>query len=879
MANKAQKKEGQNAGLESWQQAREAAHAQFLSKRKIGPLWKSLTAAMDQYIVSLVGKEAKDYAVLAVGGYGRAQLFPYSDIDILIVTMGDEAVDVEPVLYGLWALPLTVGHAVRSMEEVIAKGREDHTIMASMLDMRFVAGNKALAARVIRRVGRELIDSDPLKFVEDKLNERDKRHTRALDSRLVLEPNVKEGKGGLRDLHTIWWLARYCYNIRTVTDLTKGTIFTAADARHYAQAYDFLSVVRASLHLMAGRAEERLTFDAQLKLAESYHYRKSGEETAKRFMKHYFHHATRVGELTRSFCTLLEEEKKRPPSSKLARWLAVTPMLGPFVREGERLSVANAKQFKENPLQMLELFATVQERELDIHPHALKAMSASLSAFTKKHRANPKTAELFFSILLSPNAPDITLRRMSESGFLARLIPEFAGIAGQMQYDRYHTYTVDEHTLKAIEALAAVERGEMANEMPIATSIASQIQSRRALYLAMLTHDIGKGSGKQAERGEVLSAEIARRLHCSENEVETVSWLVRHHLLMSETAFKRDMDDPKTIDDFMAVVQSPERLRLLLLITVADIRAVGPTIWNGWKGALLRDLYTKTLSRMGGSEAPVIDMTLARLKLGQQLRLHYPGWSQEGVETFVTHTVPPAFWQRSMAEQEVMASLYRRFYATGEPALAVAQDSFRAVTELTLCLATQLRLLEQVAGVAALMGASIVSAKLLAAQDDTSWVKLGLQDVTGAAFDADKAMREFPKLYQKVVSGALDLAPELARYRKSGSGKKASMFTESARVMLDNALSATHTVIEVNATDRIGFLHDIAAALAAERLVIATAHIATYGNKVVDVFYVKDAYGHKLVHPDRKTQVQTHLLNVLHSGSSASSSAHPKILM
>ena len=849
------------AALAQWRGAREHVHARFAVKRDIGPLWKGLGEAMDGYIAALVGKGETRFAVMAVGGYGRGQLFPYSDIDVLVVSADAEAKEsIETVLYGLWDTGLTVGHAVRSIEEVIATAKDDHTIMASILDMRHVAGSKNIAARCQRRVAKELIDSDSLRFVEAKLNERDVRHARALDSRLVLEPNVKEGKGGLRDLHTIWWLARYCYDVKRISDLTKGAIFTAEDAKHYEKALDFLATVRASLHLAYGRAEERLTFDAQLNLAETYHYRLSGEEAAKRFMKHYFYHATRVGELTRSFCTLLEDEKKRPPSSRITRWFSSTAKLGAFVREGERLSVTGAKQFKDDPLLMVELFSTVQEEGLDVHPHALKAMARSLNALTKKHRASARASELFFRILLSPKAPHITLRRMSEAGVLARLIPEFAGIEGQMQYDRYHTYTVDEHTLKAIEALYAIEHGELSDELPIATAIASQIQSRRVMYMAMLTHDIGKGSGKQAEHGEVLSAEIARRMHCTDAEVETIAWLVRQHLLMSEVAFKRDLDDPKTIEDFVAVVQSPERLRLLLMITVADIRAVGPTIWNGWKGALLRDLYTRALARMGGSDAPV-DALQAMARLMPKLVVS--GWSQEAAQGFVDTTAPVVFWSRPLGEQEVLAALYRRFHAAHEPALAVTQDGFRAITELTVCLATHPHLLQQVAGVAALMGASIASAKLMAARDGTSWVKLGLQDVLGAAFDADKAMREFAKLYHKVQSGALDLTPELVRVRPKPQARKQAAFAEPARVMMDNALSATHTVIEVNGTDRIGFLHDIAAALVENGLVTATAHVATYGSRAVDVFYVKDAYGHKLLHPVKRAHVQNALMRVL----------------
>jgi len=594
--------------------------------------------------------------------------------------------------------------------DTVEVARADHTVMTALLDMRHVAGNAALTQKLQKRVTRDLIGSAVLPFVEAKLKERDLRHARALDSRFVLEPNVKEGKGGLRDLNTIWWLGRYCYDIKRIADLQKGEIFTEEDAKAYLEAEDFLATVRASLHLMAGRADERLTFDAQLKLAETYHYRKSGEESAKRFMKHYFHHATKVGGLTRSFCALLEEEKKRKPTSRMAEFIVPTRTLGPFILEGERLSVASEAVLREDPVRILELFAVAQEEGLELHPHALKHVTAALPAVLKKHRQSERAVALFKQILLSRREPDAALRRMNEAGVLARFLPEFKHIAGQMQYDRYHTYTVDEHTLVAVANLSRLERGEWRELMPIASDIIAQIRSREVLYMAMLLHDIGKGHGKQTERGEVLAREIAKRMGCSAIDVETIAWLVANHLLMSEVAFKRDLDDPKTIADFAAEVQTPERLRQLLLITVADICAVGPKVWNGWKGALLRDLYRRTMAYIAG-DMPVVSASHAhREALGLMLRDTCAGWEEEEIAYFLESVVPQAFWQRTADEQLMLAKLYFAQAKKGGIARYVVRNAFHAVTELSLCLPHSPFLLQRVAGSAALLGASIVSA-------------------------------------------------------------------------------------------------------------------------------------------------------------------------
>lgn len=854
-----------SAAISHWTQLRAHAFTQFEQKRRVTALWKSLSDATDGLIKQIMGDAAVPFVVCAVGGYGRGQLFPFSDIDVLIITSEAKPPDasIEQLLYGLWDLPLKVGHAVRTIKETIALSHSDHTICASMMDLRFIAGDKALYQMLLRHMNKEVRAKQTLWFVEEKLRERDTRHKRALDSRFVLEPNVKEGKGALRDLHTIWWLARYCYNVKHIADLSRGTLFTVRDAQDYSHALMHLATVRASLHLLAARAEDRLTFDAQLKLSEIYAYRKSGEEAAARFMKHYFHHATRVGELTRSFCTLLEEENKRTPHTRISSWFTAARKLGVFEIVSGRLLASSVAIFRHDPLQMVEIFALAQQHGFDIHPTSLAYMAQSLVLIDRKIRGLPRASALLKQILLSPNNPEATLRRMSEAGVLQRILPEFSAITGQMQYDRYHTYTVDEHTLKAIGFLTALEQGQMRESIPLASDIIGHIASRTALYMAMLTHDIGKGVGKQAERGEELAAEIARRMHCTKAEIETIAWLVRNHLLMSEVAFKRDLDDPKTVQDFVGAVQSIERLRLLLLITVADIHAVGPKIWNGWKGALLRDLYHRAHAIMGGGEIhyaryeqhPSQSMSIIRENSAID-------WPDNEREYFITQSAPTAFWQRSAADQQMLIALYRDYQQSLRPQIFAHSNTFHAICEVTLCTVMTPSLLRTVAGASALMGASIVSAKWLVSRDDVAWLSVGLQDITGQAFSVKKVMTELLPLLHKVSEDELNLHTAMLHQQPSTRIKRA-LFDAPARVMIDNAGSATHSIIEVNGQDRIGLLHDIAAALEQEKLVVATAHVATYAQRVVDVFYVKDRYGHKLYHPSKCDEVKRRVMHAL----------------
>jgi [protein-PII] uridylyltransferase len=847
-----------------WQQSRTELFTHYRDRRRIMSLWRGLTEATDQLIVDLAGTGPLPFAVVATGGYGRCQLFPYSDIDVLLLMPDDAPQDeaaAQDLLYGLWDLPVAIGHAVRNTEECIGAALSDHTIAASLLDHRFITGDAALYRKFAKRFSREVMGHMPLQFVEAKLHERDARHTRALDTRYVLEPNVKEGKGGIRDLNTIWWLARYCYGIVRITDLARENVFTAEDARDYTRALHFLSAVRASLHLAYGRAEERLTFDAQLLLAREYHYRQSGEKAAARFMKHYFRHATRVGSLTRSFCTLLEEEKKRSTHSRITDWFLRDEKIEDFVLSGQRLLIPDSKQVEKDPLLMLRLFHTAQAHGLDVHPTSLRHVHRNLRRFGRKQRENPEAVRLFKGMLFSPKNPDAILRQMLEVGLLARMIPEFVRITGQMQYDRYHVYTVDEHTLKAIAALVAIESGTLRETFPLATQLMPQAHSSRAaLYLAMLLHDIGKGEGNQLIKGAELAAVIARRLQCSEGEIALVVWLVRNHLLMSETAFKRDLDDPKTMTDFIEAVQSPERLRLLLLITAADIHAVGPNVWNGWKGALLRELYARALAAMGGSEAQGEPSEGDRAQLMSLLR-EQGKWDIEVIRAFVDRIAPAALFTRPPERQLVLATVYFEYCAAQHPVISVESDQFRSVTRMTLAAPAQGSLLHQAAGVCALLGASIIWARLMTTRDDVCWLSMGLQEVTGEAFAPEK-LATFTERLASAQRGEIDFEAALLKCRPRYF-HKTHAFEQPPRALIDNTLSATHSVIEISGADRIGLLHDIALALARLNVVIGSAQVATYGRRAVDVFYVKDAFGHQLTHPARRAEVENAVLRAL----------------
>jgi len=708
-------------------------------------------------------------AIVAVGGYGRGELAPYSDIDLLFLlpykrTPHTEQV-VEYLLYLLWDLGLKIGQATRSVEDCLRQAKSDLTIRTGLLEARYLWGEQALFRDLKRRFDSDIVRGTASHFVEGKLAERDARHQRVGDSRYQLEPNVKEGKGGLRDLHTLFWLAKYIYRTDDVGRLVELGVLSAEESARFDHAQNFLWAVRCHLHYLTGRSEERLTFDLQTEIARRMGYA-DGERGrgVERFMKDYFLVAKDVGDLTRIFCAILEADQKRRRRLSWVRWGAGRRSLEGFVLDGERLAIPAEDFFKRDPVALLRLFQVAQEHGLDIHPRALRAASQSLQLIDDRLREDPEANRLFIDVLTSRKDPETALRRMNEAGVFGCFIPDFGRVVAQMQYDMYHHYTVDEHTLFAIGILHKIESGLLEEEHPLATEVVAEIVSRRALYLAVLLHDIAKGrGGDHSEIGEQVAVKLGPRLGLSDEETETVAWLVRWHLLMSGTAFKLDIGDPKTIADFVARVQSPERLKLLLVLTVADIRAVGPNVWNGWKASLLRELYHRATDVMsGGLTVAAQDSRIAAAQAAARALL--PEFGEENFATFVGRGYP-FYWLSFDPETHARhARLMREAEISGAPLTVEKRvEPQRSVTEITLYTADHPGLFSRIAGALAVSGANIVDARILTMSNgmalDTFWV----QDLAGRPFDRPDKLAKLAVVFENVLTGDLKPHRELSR--------------------------------------------------------------------------------------------------------------------
>lgn len=816
---------------------------------------------------------AERLAVIAVGGYGRGELAPHSDIDLLFLypykpSSRIEQV-VETILYTLWDLRLKVGHAARSVDDALRAARSDTTILTADLETRLLAGDGRLYDAFKTRLRSEVLAGRGPGYLEAKLQERRERHTRVGDSRYILEPNVKEGEGGLRDLQLILWFARFFHDAQRVEDLVARGMLDGGELRTYRTAVRFLWVVRCHLHYLTGRAEERLTFDLQTEVAERMGYRARDRlDSVERFMKRFYLVAKDVAGMTETVAgTLLEQHRRRPRFRLPALGLGRQRLDGFLVHHG-RIDIEDEAQFRKRPADMLRLFLLADAHDLEVRPRALRAAKRELRSINASVRDAQDTQALLVELITAAKRPSAALAGLNEIGALGRFVPEFGRVVALMQHNLYHAYTVDEHTVRVIGQLDAIAHGSLVQELPVSTEAMQHIGSRPALYLAAFFHDIGKGrKGSHATVGEQVAMRTLTRWGVPDDTVEMVAWLVRHHLLMTTTAFSRDLEDPKTIADFVQVVQSPERLRLLLLLTVADIRGVSPTAWNGWKAQLLRALYRSAETAMLSGDLAQTrrrQVADARNVLAAALSTTPPaGWDEAQVERYLQRHDPRYWLGFTAADHARHARLIADCEAAGRlSGLELTIDVPNDRTELILYAPDHPGLFMEVAGALALAGASIVSAHIFTTNDSMALDSFGLQDAVGGGAVVDpRRLERIRTTVEDAIAGRIHLPSAVARRRPPPA--RTDVFRVTPRVLIDNGASRTHTVVELNGRDRPGLLFDVTRALKELGLVVSSAHITTFGERAVDVVYLKDVFGMKITSPAKLERLRTSLIEAL----------------
>jgi [protein-PII] uridylyltransferase len=826
---------------------------------------------------SQVPSRAERMAIVATGGYGRGLMAPESDIDLLFIlpykqTAWGEQV-AEAVLYCLWDMGLKVGHATRSVDESIRQARGDMTIRTAILETRFLAGDRPLYDELVARFDKEVVQGTAAEFVTAKLAEREERHRRAGQSRYLVEPNVKDGKGGLRDLHTLFWIAKYVYRVREANELLDRGVFDAQEYRTFRRCADFLWSVRCNMHFLAGRPEERLSFDMQREIAVRLGYTSHpGMQDVERFMKHYFLVAKEVGDLTAILCAKLENEQAKPVpvlSRMMARFRPSAnrrrvPESDDFIADHNRINLAAPDVFKRDPVNLIRIFRLAQKNNLAFHPDAMRTVARSLKLVNAELRADPEANRLFMEILTSNDA-EIVLRRMNETGVLGQFIRAFGKIVSMMQFNMYHHYTVDEHLIRCIGFLQEIERGGN-DEFVVASDLMRKIrpEHRAVLYIATLLHDIAKG---RLEDHSIAGAKVARRL-CprlgfSPADTELVAWLIEVHLTMSTVAQSRDLSDRKTIENFASVVQSVEQMKLLTILTTADIRGVGPGVWNGWKAQLLRTLYYETEPVLTGGFSEVNRaQRIARAQA--EFRAAFTEWPEQELTTYLSRHYP-AYWLKVDLPRKIR---HARFLRASEQAgvklaINVGFDETRGVTELTILAMDHPWLLSIIAGACASAGANIVDAQIYTTTDGRALDTIAITREYDRDEDEGRRATRIGEMIEDVLEGKLRL-PEVVARRAAVRGK-ARPFIVEPEVAVNNQWSDRYTVIEVSGLDRPGLLYELTSAISKLNLNIASAHVATFGERARDVFYVTDLLGAQIAAPTRQAAIRSALLHLLAS--------------
>ncbi|HEX9859237.1 MAG TPA: [protein-PII] uridylyltransferase [Paracoccaceae bacterium] len=812
--------------------------------------------------------ETERICVLAVGGYGRAEMAPHSDVDLLFLTPWKmtpwaESV-IESMLYMLWDLKLKVGHASRTVRDCIRLGREDITIRTALLEHRFLAGDKALATELGDRLWSDLFRNTGPEFIEAKLAERAERHRRQGGQRYVLEPNVKEGKGGLRDLQTLYWIGKYLHRVPSSEGLVGAGLLTREEYDTFTLAEDFLWAVRCHLHYIGGRPVDQLTFDIQVEVAARMGYRDfGGRRAVEHFMQDYFRHATKVGELTRVFLTQLEARHAKSEPALIGFFRRRKRVKAGFKLMQGRIDVVSPTAFLADKLNLLRVFEEALRTGYLLHPNVMRLIAGHLDLIDDEMRDDPEAVGIFLDLMLKHGNPERALRRMNELGVLGAFIPEFEPIVAMMQFNVYHHYTVDEHIIQCISTLAQIERGELVEELPLVSRILKEGVNRKILYVALLMHDIGKG---RPEDHSILGAQIARRvaprLGLNAEESETVEWLVRYHLLMSDMAQKRDIGDPRTVRDFAKAVKTRKRLDLLTVLTVCDIRGVGPDTWNNWKAMLLRQLYRDTAEALeGGLE--ILNRENREDEARSLLRDRLAGWDARDLRAELGRHYAP-YWQGLSTDTHAVFAGLLRGLPDNEIRIDLHPDADRDATRACFALADHPGIFSRLAGALALVGANVVDARTYTSKDGYATAVFWVQDSDGHPYEVSRLPR-LRGMIDKTLRGEV-LAREALADRDRVK-KREREFRFPTHITFDNEGSEIYTIIEVDTRDRPGLLYDRTRTLAANNIYIASAVIATYGAQVVDSFYVKDMFGLKLHARSRQEALEKKLRQAIAEGA------------
>ena len=791
-------------------------------------------------------------SLVAVGGYGRGELFPYSDVDILILLESSAGPQVqeklESLVQTLWDIGLEIGHSIRTVPECLIEATADITVQTSLLEARLITGNRKLFRFLVERCAAAM---NPQAFFEAKTLEMHQRHAKYEDTPFSLEPNCKESPGGLRDLQVILWVARAAGLGDSWRKLAQRGLITSTEARQLMLKERAFKDIRIRLHIQTGRREDRLVFDVQTQIAETFGFKTTDTRRASEYlMQHYYWAAKAVTQLNTILLQNIEAQLFPNPSVSL-------PVNARFNRINNLIDIAQDDTFETTPSTMFEVFLLqASDRTLKgMTARTMRALWHARFRIDAKFRRDPVNRELFLKILQSPQGITHALRNMTQTSVLGRYLPNFRRIVGQMQHDLFHVYTVDQHILMVVRNVRRFTMPEHAHEYPFCSQLIANFRQPWLLYVAALFHDIAKGRGGDHSKLGMVDAEKFCREHgLSKDDTALIVFVVEHHLSMSQTAQKQDLSDPEVIRQFAALVKDERHLTALYLLTVADIRGTSPKVWNAWKGKLLEDLYRITLRVLGG-EAPSADRelknrqqeALATLRLyGLAPDAHEALWRQLDVAYFLRHDASDIAWQTRMLFNRVDGPV---------PLVKCRLSPIGEGLQVTVYVRDQPDLFARICSYFDRKNFSILDAKI-----HTTKNGYGLDTFLVTDPNFENNYRDIINLVEHELTEVMSTPTPLPPPIRGRLSRLSRTFPTTPTVDLRSDERGRFYLLSVSANDRNGLLYSIASVLAKYRITLHTAKVMTLGERVEDVFLVD---GPTLNNARSQIQLETDLLDAL----------------
>lgn len=834
---------------------------------------EAITAMTDTLVLKLFNsilqdvdreKRVDDLTLVAVGGYGRAELNPFSDIDLMFLHGGKQLQLVEEIaqklLYFLWDMRLDVGYSVRTVSDCIEMGKSDSTVRTAMLDSRFLGGSEALFREFWKTFQSQIVYRGSDSFINDKLQELDARRGKYGSSVYILEPNIKESEGGLRDLQTALWVAKLKYKVTTMRELVIKGVLSEEELEGFESTKDYLWRLRNELHYLAGRKNDQITFEAQIGLAAFCGFRDHGKTLAvEEFMRGYYLQATKTEHLCASLiskCMRRDESRSKILGYFIRRHLGE----GLYVVRGE-LVVPDESVVDANPPLLMKIFEAAQKQGVKLAVDTKSLIRRKLHLINDKFRRSREVNSSFFNILRSDKGVVETLKLMHHLEFLNNFIPEFERIYCKVQHDLYHIFTVDTHLLFCVEEIVSLWKGEHAEELPDLTSLAKEVGKRELLLLAVLLHDIGKGEGGgHAEKGALLCRTIARRMGLSREDSERLEFLVRQHLLFAHIAQRRDLHDERMIIDFARQMESSENLKMLYLLTYADVRGVGPDVWTEWKKMLFRELFEKTFQvlergdfRLEASSERVKAVRRKVMALLESELPHQP--VMEELKALATrHTL-------SHRPEELAEHVRVLLQLEHEPMVVnLKHQHDQGFTFVTIATRDMPALFSKITGVMAANGINILGAQIHTSKNGKALDTLQVNSPQGFVITDENRWKRLKEDMRNVLEGKVRVQTLVEKRRKSNQLTDKPKPRFPTRVEIDNEVSVDYTVLDIYTHDKVGLLYSITAALSELGLYIGVAKISTKVDQVADVFYVRDIFGHKIAAEEKLAEIKSRLL-------------------